>query len=135
MIARTLLIVALGSLGASTAFAEDTGAAIDGENAECFQTKRVHTIKRLDDKHVIAELLGGKRYVLGVEERCRRLDKAVQFTITSRGTRVCPASFAELYFTQRSGGANDCRIETVELLSDDVDDAEAAPAAEDDSSA
>ena len=135
MISRTLLIVALGSLGASTAFAEDTGAAIDGENAECFQTKRVHTIKRLDDKHVIAELLGGKRYVLGVEERCRRLDKAVQFTITSRGTRVCPASFAELYFTQRSGGANDCRIETVELLSDDVDDAEAAPAAEDDSSA
>ena len=115
---------------AAAAGDDDSTDSSRPDAGECFLTKRVHTIRRLDDKHVIAELLGGRRYVLGVEERCRRLDKAVQFTLTSRGTRVCPASFAELIFTPRSGPATDCRIETVERLSDAPDDVEEEAPAE-----
>lgn len=127
------LILALVFTASMTAVAAGDDAAESNrvDDGACFQTKRVHTIRRLDEFHAVAELLGGSRFVVGVEERCRGLDNAVQFTITSRGTRVCPASFAELYFSERSGRSERCRIETVELLSDQGSDVEERAEAED----
>ena len=112
------LLIATCSLGITAALADEGNNGDEAKANACFQTKRVHTIRRLDEFHVVAELLGGERYVLGVEDRCRGLEKAVQFTIISRGTRVCPASFAELVFIERSKRSDQCRIETVALLSE-----------------
>ncbi len=92
----------------------------------CFRVDRVLHVDKLDDHQVLVKLRGGKQYILGVEQRCRGLGNAVQYTIVGATGRACPDRLSRIAYREKSRNGDDCRIETItEVTAENPDEAEA----------
>ncbi len=88
----------------------------------CILVDRILYVDKLDEHQVLVKLRGGKQYILGVEKRCRGLDKAIKFAVTGSTNRACPDRLSRIQFTEKSRRTDDCRIETItEVTGEDLD--------------
>ncbi len=109
------LLVSLLPLGAAAEEDKDT-------SKPCFRVDRVLHVDKVDDHQVLVKLRGGKQYLLGVEQRCRGLDNAINYTILGATSRACPDRLSRIWFRERSRNTDECRIETItEVTSEDAD--------------
>lgn len=120
---RIITLALLASLLPIAAVAEEE----KDTSKPCILVERILDVEKIDDRNVLVKLRGGKQYVLGVEERCRGLENAVQYTVTGSTNRACPDRLSRLTFMEKNRRRDDCRIETITEVADlDAEDTETA---------